>query len=56
MQKSAMSKAQQQFAANQKKEKQALNDKDKAEQERSDKRARLKALRLGQEKLNSASD
>jgi hypothetical protein len=46
MLKSVKSKAEEQFAASQKKAKETLQEKDKAGQERSEKTARLKALRL----------
>ncbi|MGY9001209.1 MAG: hypothetical protein ACKVIK_14935 [Rhodospirillales bacterium] len=46
MSNSAKSRAEEQFAASQKKAKQALQEKDKAGTERSEKTARLKALRL----------
>jgi hypothetical protein len=49
MLKRVKSKAEEQFAAIQKKDKQALMDKEIAQQERMDKTARLKALRLAKE-------
>ena len=49
MKKPSISRAEEQFTATQKKDEQALKAKDKAAQERADKRARLKALRLAKE-------
>ena len=49
MRKSANSRAEEQFAATQKKAKQALNEKEKAVQERVEHVARLRALRLAKE-------
>ena len=49
MKKPIISRAEEQFTATQKKDERALKAKDKAEQERADKRARLKALRLAKE-------
>ncbi len=49
MRKSAKSRAEEQFAATQKKAKQALNEKEKAVQERVEHVARLRALRLAKE-------
>ena len=55
MKDSVKSKAEKQFSASQKQGETAIQDKDKAEKERSDKRTRLAALRLGKDKLNSDS-
>ena len=52
MAKSVRSKADEQFAATQKKAKQALKDKDKAWQELTDRVARQKALRLAKEAVD----
>ena len=52
MQKSTKMTAEKQFTATRKKDEQFLSAKDKAVQERSDKRARLKALRLENEASN----
>ena len=49
MQKSVISKAEAQFAALQKKTKQALSEKETAEREKMEKVARLRALRLAKE-------
>ncbi len=49
MQKSVISKAEAQFAALQKKTKQALSEKETAEREKTEKVARLRALRLAKE-------
>ncbi|MAF46720.1 MAG: hypothetical protein QGH73_00530 [Rhodospirillales bacterium] len=49
MLKRVKSKAEEQFAAIQKKDKEALMEKEKAQQARTDKMARLKALRLAKE-------
>lgn len=49
MLKSAKSKAEEQFAATQKKDKQALKEKDKARQKSLDHTAKLRALRLAKE-------
>ena len=46
MRKSVKSRAEEQFAATQKKDKQALKDMEKARQERAEKVERLRALRL----------
>ncbi len=46
---SVKSRAEQQFAATQKKNKPALNEKEKARQERAEHVARLRALRLAKE-------
>ncbi len=46
---SARSKAEEQFAATQKKDLQALNEKDRARQETSERVARLRGLRLAKE-------
>ena len=46
---SARSKAEEQFAATQKKDMQALNEKEKARQETSERVARLRGLRLAKE-------
>ncbi len=47
MKKSVRMTAEEKFAASQKKEEQALNEREKAAQKRADKTERLKALRLG---------
>ncbi len=52
MSKSAKSRAEELFAATQKKDKQVLNEKEKARQERAERVASLRALRLA----NEASD
>ncbi len=49
MLKSVKSRAEEQFAATQKKDKQALKEKDKAQQEMAERMARLRALRLAKE-------
>jgi hypothetical protein len=49
MSKSARSRAEEQFTATQKKDKQALKEKEKARQEREDHVASLRALRLAKE-------
>ena len=49
MKKPTISRAEEQFTATQKKNERSLKAKDKAEQERADKKARLKALRLAKE-------
>ncbi|MBT3990553.1 MAG: hypothetical protein HON14_00795 [Rhodospirillaceae bacterium] len=49
MSKTVKSRAEEQFAASQKKAKEALKEKDQAGRERSEKTARLKALRLAKE-------
>ncbi len=49
MLKSAKSRAEERFAATQKKDKQALNEKEKARQEEAENVARLRALRLAKE-------
>jgi len=49
MLKSVRSRAEEQFAATQKKDKQALKEKEKAWQEMSDRTANLRALRLAKE-------
>jgi len=49
MSKSVKTRAEEQFAASQKKAKEVLAEKDIAKRERSDKTARLKALRLANE-------
>ena len=49
MDKSIKSRAEEQFAATQKKDKRVLNEKEIAWQERAEKVARLRALRLGKE-------
>ncbi len=49
MLKSVKSRAEEQFAATQKKDKQVLNEKEKARQERTEHVARLRALRLAKE-------
>ncbi len=49
MLKSAKARAEEQFAATQKKAKQALNKKDKARQEIAERMARQRALRLAKE-------
>ncbi len=49
MLKSGKSRAEEQFAATQKKDRQALNEKEKARQERAEHVASLRALRLAKE-------
>ena len=49
MRKSAKSRAEEQFAAIKKKDKQSLNENEKARQERAEHTARLRALRLAKE-------
>ena len=49
MRKSAKSRAEEQFAAIRKKDKQPLNENEKAQQERAENMARLRALRLAKE-------
>ena len=49
MLKSVKSRAEEQFAATQKKDKQALKEKEKARQERAEHMAKLRALRLAKE-------
>ncbi len=49
MLKSVKSRAEQQFAATQKKDQQALKEKEKARRERADHVAKLRALRLAKE-------
>jgi hypothetical protein len=49
MLKSGKSRAEEQFAATQKKAKQAIKEQDKARQERAESMARLRALRLAKE-------
>ncbi len=49
MQKSARARAEEQFAATQKKAKQALKEKEKARQEITERMARQRALRLAKE-------
>ncbi len=49
MRKLVISRAEEQFAATQKKDKQALMEKDKAQQEMAERMARLRALRLAKE-------
>ena len=49
MRKSAKSRAEEQFTATQKKDKLVLKEKEKAQQERADHVARLRALRLAKE-------
>lgn len=56
MQKSARAKAEEQFAATQKKAKQALNEKEKARQEITDRMARQRALRLAKEAADKESE
>jgi hypothetical protein len=53
MKDSVKSKAERQFSASQKQGENPLLGKDKAEKERSDKRTRLAALRLGKDELIS---
>ncbi len=50
------SKAEEQFAATQKKDKQALKEKDKAWQQRMEHTARLRALRLAKEAADKDDD
>lgn len=55
MLKSVKSRAEEQFAATQKKAKLALKEKDKARQERAESVARLRALRLAKEAADKAA-
>jgi len=55
LKKPSISRAEEQFTATQKKDEQALKAKDKAAQERADKRARFKALRLPKEATDAKS-
>ena len=55
MLKSVKSRAEEQFAATQKKAKLALKEKDKARQERAESVARLRALRLAKEAADRAA-
>jgi len=55
MLKSAKSKAEEQFAATQKKVKQAMKEKEKARQERAEQVAKLKALRLAKVAADKAA-
>ena len=52
MLKSVKSRAEEQFAATRKKDKQALKEKEKARQERAEHTARLRALRLAKEAVD----
>ena len=52
MLKSVRSRAEEQFAATQKKDKQALKEKEKEQQEKADHTARLRALRLAKEEAD----
>jgi hypothetical protein len=52
MLKSVKSRAEEQFAATQKKDKQALKEKEKARQERAEHMARLRGLRLAKEEAD----
>ena len=56
MLKSVKSRAEEQFAATQKKDKQALKDMEKARQERAEKVERLRALRLAKEAADKKAD
>ena len=56
MLKSAKSKAEQQFTATQKKDRQVLAEREKVRQERAEKTARLKALRLAKEAEEAEAD
>ena len=55
MRKSVKSRAEEQFAATQKKDKQVLEDMEKARQERAEKVERLRALRLAKEATDKAA-
>ena len=55
MQKSPRARAEEQFAATQKKAKQALNEKEKARQEITERMARQRALRLAKEAAGKES-
>ncbi len=55
MLKSVKSRAEQLFAANQKKDQQALKEKEKARQERAEHVAKLRALRLAKEAADKAA-
>ncbi len=55
MQKSAKSRAEAEFAATQKKDKQAQQEKDQAQQAMAEKTARLRALRLAKEAAEKES-
>ncbi len=55
MLKSVKSRAEELFAANQKKDKQALKDKEQARQERAEHVAKLRALRLAKEAADKAA-
>jgi hypothetical protein len=56
MQKSVRAKAEEQFAATQKKAKQALNEKEKARQDIAERMARQRALRLAKEAADKESE
>ncbi len=56
MLKSVKSKAEEQFAATQKKDKQARNEKEKARRERAEHVAKLRALRLAKEAADKEDD
>ena len=56
MLKSVKSRAEEQFAATQKKNKQALKEKEKVRQERAEQVARLRALRLAKEATDKKID
>ena len=56
MQKSVRAKAEEQFAATQKKAKQALNEKEKARQDIAERMARQRALRLAKEAADNESE
>ncbi|MBL6953517.1 MAG: hypothetical protein ISR50_12845 [Alphaproteobacteria bacterium] len=56
MSKSAKSRAEEQFAATQKKDRQALKEKESAQQVRADHQAKLRGLRLAKEAADRAAD
>ena len=56
MLKTVRSRAEKQFTATQKKDKQALKEKEKAGQERAEKVARLRTLRLANEAAHKEAD
>ncbi|MDA1100132.1 MAG: hypothetical protein O2967_14230 [Proteobacteria bacterium] len=55
MSKSAKSRAEEQFAVTQKKDRQALREKEIAQQERADHQAKLRGLRLAKEAADKAA-
>ena len=56
MSKSAKSRAEEQFAATQKKDRKALKEKESAQQARADHQAKLRGLRLAKEAADRAAD